>query len=118
MRFITILLLSLFINDLKSQSNQNFVMDLPLNLSNFFGELRQCFHSGIDIKINRVEGLNDFSNEKFTLVEFRFQPTDMASNIYNLTDGKITVYAHPKQIFRKNSNYVKDIQYKKAKVCN
>ena len=65
MRFITILLLSVFINDLKSQGNQNFVMDLPINLSGTFGELRtNHFHSGIDIKTNRVEGLNIYSYEK------------------------------------------------------
>ena len=117
MRFITILLLSLFINDLKSQSNQNFVMDLPINLSGTFGELRtKHFHSGIDIKTNRVEGLNIYSYEKGYISRIQVSTYGYGKAIYiTHPDGKITVYAHLSKFSEKIQNYVKDIQYKRKK---
>ena len=117
MRFITILLLSLFINDLKSQSNQNFVMDLPINLSGTFGELRtNHFHSGIDIKTNRVEGLNIYSYEKGYISRIQVSTYGYGKAIYiTHPDGKITVYAHLNKFSEKIQNYVKDIQYKSKK---
>ena len=117
MRFITILLLSLFINNLKSQSNQNFVMDLPINLSGTFGELRtNHFHSGIDIKTNRVEGLNIYSYEKGYISRIQVSTYGYGKAIYiTHPDGKITVYAHLSKFSEKIQNYVKDIQYKRKK---
>ena len=117
MRFITILLLSLFINDLKSQSNQNFVMDLPINLSGTFGELRtNHFHSGIDIKTNRREGLNIYSYEKGYISRIQVSTYGYGKAIYiTHPDGKITVYAHLSKFSEKIQNYVKDIQYKRKK---
>ena len=117
MRFITILLLSLFINDLKSQSNQNFVMDLPIDLSGTFGELRtNHFHSGIDIKTNRVEGLNIYSYEKGYISRIQVSTYGYGKAIYiTHPDGKITVYAHLSKFSEKIHNYVKDIQYKRKK---
>ena len=117
MRFITILLLSLFINDLKSQSNQNFVMDLPIDLSGTFGELRtNHFHSGIDIKTNRVEGLNIYSYEKGYISRIQVSTYGYGKAIYiTHPDGKITVYAHLSKFSEKIQNYVKDIQYKRKK---
>ena len=117
MRFITILLLSLFINDLKSQSSQNFVMDLPINLSGTFGELRtNHFHSGIDIKTNRVEGLNIYSYEKGYISRIQVSTYGYGKAIYiTHPDGKITVYAHLSKFSEKIQNYVKDIQYKRKK---
>ena len=117
MRFITILLLSLFINDLKSQSKQNFVMDLPINLSGTFGELRtNHFHSGIDIKTNRVEGLNIYSYEKGYISRIQVSTYGYGKAIYiTHPDGKITVYAHLSKFSEKIQNYVKDIQYKRKK---
>ena len=117
MRFITILLLSLFTNDLKSQSNQNFVMDLPINLSGTFGELRtNHFHSGIDIKTNRVEGLNIYSYEKGYISRIQVSTYGYGKAIYiTHPDGKITVYAHLSKFSEKIQNYVKDIQYKRKK---
>lgn len=117
MRFVTILLISLFINDLKSQSNQNFVMDLPINLSGTFGELRtNHFHSGIDIKTNRVEGLNIYSYEKGYISRIQVSTYGYGKAIYiTHPDGKITVYAHLSKFSEKIQNYVKDIQYKRKK---
>ena len=117
MRFITILVLSLFINDLKSQSNQNFVMDLPINLSGTFGELRtNHFHSGIDIKTNRIEGLNIYSYEKGYISRIQVSTYGYGKAIYiTHPDGKITVYAHLSKFSEKIQNYVKDIQYKSKK---
>ena len=117
MRFITILFLSLFINDLKSQSNQNFVMDLPIKLSGTFGELRtNHFHSGIDIKTNRVEGLNIYSYEKGYISRIQVSTYGYGKAIYiTHPDGKITVYAHLSKFSEKIQNYVKDIQYKRKK---
>lgn len=117
MRFVTILLISLFINDLKSQSNQNFVMDLPINLSGTFGELRtNHFHSGIDIKTNRVEGLNIYSYEKGYISRIQVSTYGYGKAIYiTHPDGKTTVYAHLSKFSEKIQNYVKDIQYKRKK---
>ena len=117
MRFVTILLISLFINDLKSQSNQNFVMDLPINLSGTFGELRtNHFHSGIDIKTNRREGLNIYSYEKGYISRIQVSTYGYGKAIYiTHPDGKITVYAHLSKFSEKIQNYVKDIQYKRKK---
>ena len=117
MRFITILFLSLFINDLKSQSNQNFVMDLPIKLSGTFGELRtNHFHSGIDIKTNRLEGLNIYSYEKGYISRIQVSTYGYGKAIYiTHPDGKITVYAHLSKFSEKIQNYVKDIQYKRKK---
>ena len=117
MRFITILFLSLFINDLKSQSNQNFVMDLPINLSGTFGELRtNHFHSGIDIKTNRREGLNIYSYEKGYISRIQVSTYGYGKAIYiTHPDGKTTVYAHLSKFSEKIQNYVKDIQYKRKK---
>ncbi len=117
MRFITILVLSLFINDLKSQSDQNFVMDLPINLSGTFGELRtNHFHSGIDIKTNRIEGLNIYSYEKGYISRIQVSTYGYGKAIYiTHPDGKITVYAHLSKFSEKIQNYVKDIQYKSKK---
>ena len=117
MRFITILLISLFINDLKSQSNQNFVMDLPINLSGTFGELRtNHFHSGIDIKTNRVEGLNIYSYEKGYISRIQVSTYGYGKAIYiTHPDGKTTVYAHLSKFSDKIQNYIKNIQYKRKK---
>lgn len=117
MRFVTILLISLFINDLKSQSNQNFVMDLPINLSGTFGELRtNHFHSGIDIKTNRREGLNIYSYEKGYISRIQVSTYGYGKAIYiTHPDGKTTVYAHLSKFSEKIQNYVKDIQYKRKK---
>ncbi len=117
MRFITIFLLSLFINNLKSQSNQNFVMDLPINLSGTFGELRtNHFHSGIDIKTNRVEGLNIYSYEKGYISRIQVSTYGYGKAIYiTHPDGKTTVYAHLSKFSEKIQNYVKNIQYKRKK---
>ena len=117
MRYITIFLLSLFINDLKSQSNQNFVMDLPINLSGTFGELRSNhFHSGIDIKTNRMEGLNIYSFEKGYISRIQVSSYGYGKAIYiTHPDGKTTVYAHLSKFSDKIQNYVKNIQYKRKK---
>ena len=117
MRYITIFLLSLFINDLKSQSDQNFVMDLPINISGTFGELRtNHFHSGIDIKTNRMEGLNIYSFEKGYISRIQVSSYGYGKAIYiTHPDGKTTVYAHLSKFSDKIQNYVKNIQYKRKK---
>jgi len=92
-------------------------MDLPINLSGTFGELRtNHFHSGIDIKTNRVEGLNIYSYEKGYISRIQVSTYGYGKAIYiTHPDGKITVYAHLSKFSEKIQNYVKDIQYKRKK---
>jgi hypothetical protein len=92
-------------------------MDLPIKLSGTFGELRtNHFHSGIDIKTNRVEGLNIYSYEKGYISRIQVSTYGYGKAIYiTHPDGKITVYAHLSKFSEKIQNYVKDIQYKRKK---
>ncbi len=89
-------------------------LDIPLNLSGTFGELRSThFHTGIDIKTGGKQGLKVRSIKKGQVVRVRVSRGGYGKSIYiKHYDGTTSVYAHLKKFSKKVEDYVKKIQYK------
>ena len=100
-----------------SISSQNTVspLEIPLNLSGTFGELRNThFHTGVDIKTNGKQGLKVRSIKAGYVERVRVSKGGYGKSLYiKHKDGTISVYAHLKKFTKKIENYVKEIQYKK-----
>ena len=90
-------------------------LEIPLNLSGTFGELRNThFHTGIDIKTKGKQGLKVRSIKNGDLVRVRVNKGGYGKSLYiKHTDGTTSVYAHLKKFSKKIETYVKMIQYKK-----
>ena len=90
-------------------------LEIPLNLSGTFGELRNThFHTGIDIKTKGKQGLKVRSIKNGDLVRVRVSKGGYGKSLYiKHTDGTTSVYAHLKKFSKKIETYVKMIQYKK-----
>ena len=60
--FILLITSHIILSQNKSANEDITPLDIPINLSGTYGELRSNhFHSGIDIKTKGVEGLNVYS---------------------------------------------------------
>ena len=118
MRLLFKILLIIFFssNNLFSQERLNPV-EIPILLSGTFGEFRKThFHSGIDIKTQRKEGLRVRAIEDGDLVRVKISTSGYGKALYiRHYDGTTSVYAHLKKFSPKIQKIIKEVQYKKRK---
>jgi murein DD-endopeptidase MepM/ murein hydrolase activator NlpD len=88
-------------------------LDIPLNLSGNFGELRtNHFHAGLDIKTNQQEGLNLYAVADGFVSRIKVSPFGYGYALYiTHPNGYTTVYGHMKKYGEKIDSYVKAKQY-------
>lgn len=89
-------------------------LDIPLNLSGNFGELRtNHFHAGIDIKTNQQEGLKIYAPADGYISRIKVSPVGYGYALYiDHPNGYTTVYGHLKSYAPKIDDYVKREQYR------
>lgn len=88
-------------------------LDIPLNLSGNFGELRtNHFHSGIDIKTEQREGLNVYASAEGFVSRIKVSPFGYGYAIYiTHPNGYTTLYGHLQKYSARIDAYVKSRQY-------
>jgi hypothetical protein len=88
-------------------------LDIPLNLSGNFGELRtNHFHAGLDIKTNQQEGLNLYAIADGYVSRIKVSPFGYGYALYvTFPNGYTSVYGHMKKYSPKIDAYVKAKQY-------
>ncbi|RCS27080.1 M23 family peptidase [Polaribacter sp. WD7] len=115
--FISILFLALKGYCQKKYPKNYFTnpLDIPTVLSGTFGELRSNhFHSGVDIKTQRKEGLKIYAPADGYVSRIKVAQFGFGKALYiTHPNGYTTVYAHLKKFAPKIEEYVKFIQYKK-----
>lgn len=89
-------------------------LDIPINLSGTFGELRpNHFHSGLDIRTNNVEGLPVYASADGMIVRIKVSTFGYGKALYIAhPNGYTTVYGHLQKFSDKIEAYVKEQQYK------
>lgn len=89
-------------------------LDIPINLSGTFGELRpNHFHSGLDIRTNNVEGLPVYASADGTIIRIKVSAFGYGKALYIAhPNGYTTVYGHLQKFNDKIEAYVKEQQYK------
>ncbi len=89
-------------------------LDIPINLSGTFGELRSNhFHSGLDIRTNNVEGLPVYAAADGIIVRIKVSAFGYGKALYIAhPNGYTTVYGHLQKFNDKIEAYVKEQQYK------
>lgn len=119
-RFITILLLQLFVLVGFSQNAEKYPtnyfrspLDIPLLLSGNFGELRNNhFHSGLDIKTQGVEGKNVYAIADGFVSRIKIMPIGYGKIVYiTHPNGYTSSYAHLQRFKGKLADYIKKYQY-------
>tara|TARA_A100001011_G_scaffold400858_1_gene520019 strand:- start:8497 stop:10140 length:1644 start_codon:yes stop_codon:yes gene_type:complete len=107
----------LIIFSLKGQSESKWVtpIEIPIQLSGTFGELRNNhFHAGIDIRTQGRQGLKVKSVQKGHISRIRVSLSGYGKTLYvEHLDGNTSVYAHLKRFSPKIEKYVKEYQYQK-----
>ena len=90
-------------------------MDIPLVLAGTFGELRSNhFHSGIDIKTQRRQGLPIYSIADGTVTRIKISLWGYGKALYVAhPNGFTSVYAHLQKFSPEIEAYIKKQQYKK-----
>ncbi|MFD2585728.1 M23 family metallopeptidase [Croceitalea marina] len=90
-------------------------LDIPLILSGTFGELRSNhFHSGIDIKTQKRQGLPIYAIQDGTVTRIKISLWGYGKALYVAhPNGFTSVYAHLKKFSPEIEAYIKEIQYKK-----
>ncbi|MCC6599546.1 MAG: M23 family metallopeptidase [Crocinitomicaceae bacterium] len=88
-------------------------LDIPLNLSGNFGELRtNHFHAGIDLKTQQQEGLKVYASAGGYVSRIKVSPVGYGYAIYiDHPNGYTTVYGHLKSYADKFAQYVFEKQY-------
>lgn len=119
-RFLFILICFVWVSRLQAQTTSKFPqdyfgspLDIPLNLSGNFGELRtNHFHAGLDIKTNQQEGLNLYSVADGYVSRIKVSPFGYGYALYiTHPNGYTSVYGHMKKYADKIDAYVKTKQY-------
>ncbi len=89
-------------------------LDVPINLSGNFGELRtNHFHAGIDIKTMQQEGLKVYAAADGFVSRIKVSPVGYGYALYiDHPNGYTTVYGHLKSYSAKIDEYVKREQYR------
>lgn len=89
-------------------------LDIPINLSGTFGELRpNHFHSGLDIRTNNVEGLPVYAAADGVVVRIKVSAFGYGKALYIAhPNGYTTVYGHLQKFNDKIEAYVKAEQYR------
>lgn len=90
-------------------------LEIPLVLSGTFGELRSNhFHSGLDIKTQRRQGLNVLAAAEGSVSRIKIAHYGYGKALYiTHPNGYVTVYAHLKKFSPTIEAYIKKQQYKK-----
>jgi len=90
-------------------------LEIPLILSGTFGELRSNhFHSGLDIKTQKREGLNVLSSADGYVSRIKIAHWGYGKALYvTHLNGYTTVYGHLKKFSPKIEAYIKQLQYEK-----
>ena len=90
-------------------------LDIPLELSGTFGELRSNhFHAGLDIKTQGKVGFKVFAVADGYISRIKVQQYGYGKTIYiTHPNGYTSVYGHLSKFNTKIDAYVKRIQYKK-----
>lgn len=88
-------------------------LDIPLNMSGTFGELRNNhFHSGIDFKTQQKEGLNVLATADGYVSRIKVSAWGYGKALYiTHPSGYTTVYAHLQKYAPEIEAYVKQRQY-------
>jgi len=89
-------------------------LDIPINLSGNFGELRtNHFHAGIDIKTNQQEGLKVYAAGEGYVSRIKVSGVGYGYALYiTHPNGFTTVYGHLQSYSAKIDEYLKKEQYK------
>jgi len=89
-------------------------LDIPLQLSGNFGELRpNHIHSGFDFKTQQKEGLNVYAAADGYISRIKISQVGYGKAIYiTHPNGYTTVYGHLKSGFGEIEKYIKNEQYK------
>ena len=89
-------------------------LDIPINLSGTFGELRpNHFHSGLDIRTNNVEGLPVYAAADGNIIRIKVSAFGYGKALYVAhPNGYTTVYGHLQKFSDKIEAYVKEQQYR------
>ena len=89
-------------------------LDIPINLSGTFGELRpNHFHSGLDIRTNNVVGLPVYASADGIIIRIKVSTFGYGNALYIAhPNGYTTVYGHLQKFNDKIEAYVKEQQYK------
>ena len=92
-------------------------LEIPLNVSGTFGELRtNHFHSGIDIRTNEQEGLPVYATADGYVARIKVSVFGYGKALYIAhPNGYTTVYAHLQRYADKIEDYVKKMQYSQKK---
>ncbi|MDC6367501.1 MULTISPECIES: M23 family metallopeptidase [Flavobacteriaceae] len=90
-------------------------LDIPLVLAGTFGELRSNhFHSGIDIKTQRRQGLPIYAIADGTVTRIKVSLWGYGKALYVAhPNGYTSVYAHLQKFGPEIEEYIKKLQYKK-----
>ncbi|WP_445452691.1 M23 family metallopeptidase [Flavobacterium sp. 25HG05S-40] len=89
-------------------------LDIPLQLSGNFGELRpNHFHSGFDFKTQKKEGFNVYASAEGYVSRIKISEIGYGKAIYiTHPNGFTTVYGHLQSGFGAVEEYIKKEQYK------
>jgi hypothetical protein len=89
-------------------------LDIRLNLSGSFGELRNNhFHTGLDFKTNQKEGLNVYASADGYVSRIKISAYGYGKAIYvTHPNGFTSVYGHLQQATGKIQEYIKMSHYK------
>ena len=89
-------------------------LDIPLQLSGNFGELRSNhFHAGFDFRTQQKEGLNVYASGDGYVSRIKISPYGYGKAIYiDHPNGFTTVYGHLKMGSPALEKYIQEAQYK------
>lgn len=89
-------------------------LDIPLKLAGNFGELRSNhFHSGLDFKTEKREGLNIYACAEGYVSRIKISEVGYGKAVYiSHPNGFTTVYGHLQSGFGAIEKYIKSEQYK------
>lgn len=89
-------------------------LDIPIQLSGNFGELRpNHFHAGFDYKTQKKEGLNVFASADGYVSRIKISTFGYGKAIYiTHPNGYTTVYGHLKSLNSAIDSYLRTNQYK------
>ena len=114
--FLLLLINLIVIAESVSQVEYHSPLDIELNLSGTFGEIRGTshFHAGMDMKTNREINLNIYSIEEGYVSRIKVSPYGYGKAIYITHKNNITsVYAHLNKYNKEIQKYVRKKQYEK-----
>jgi len=117
MRFfllLTLLYAPIYAQDVYPKDFFRSPLDIPLQLSGNFGELRSNhFHAGFDFRTQQREGLNVYASGDGHISRIKISPYGYGKAIYiDHPNGFTTVYGHLKMGSPAIEKYIRENQYK------